>query len=70
MKTMRAAASYYIYPRARGHKVACPKLTGRACYESAFADVSGGTVVKNSPANAGDMGSVPDQGRSHMPRNN
>ena len=42
MKTMRAAASYYIYPRARGRKVACPKLTGRACYNSAFADFSGG----------------------------
>ena len=24
--------------------------------------------VKNPPANAGDMGSVPDLGRSHMPR--
>ena len=30
----------------------------------------GGTVVKNPPANAGDMGSSPATGRSHMPRNN
>jgi len=26
----------------------------------------GGSVVKNPPANAGDTGSVPGQGRSHM----
>ena len=31
---------------------------------------SGGTVVKNPPANAGDMGSNPGPGRSHMPRSN
>ena len=30
----------------------------------------GGTVVKNLPANAGDMGSSPGLGRSHMPRSN
>ena len=28
----------------------------------------GGAVVENLPANAGDMGSSPDLGRSHMPR--
>ena len=27
----------------------------------------GGTVVKNQPANAGDMSSSPGPGRSHMP---
>ena len=27
----------------------------------------GGSVVKNPPANAGDMGSIPGLGRSHMP---
>ena len=27
-------------------------------------------VVKNPPANAGDMGSSPGPGRSHMPRSN
>ena len=26
----------------------------------------GGSVVKNPPASAGDMGSIPDSGRSHM----
>ena len=30
----------------------------------------GGTVVKNLPANAGDMGSSPGLGRFHMPRSN
>ena len=30
---------------------------------------TGGSVVKNLPANAGDMGSIPDPGRSHMPQN-
>ena len=31
---------------------------------------SGGSEVKNPPANAGDKGSIPGPGRSHMPRNN
>ena len=30
-------------------------------------DFPGGTVVKNPPANAGDTGSSPGPGRSHMP---
>ena len=30
----------------------------------------GGAVVKNPPANAGDMGSSPGLGRSHMSRSN
>ena len=35
-----------------------------------FGDVSGGSVVKNPPANAGDTGSSPGLGRSHMPWSN
>ena len=31
-------------------------------------DFPGGAVVKNLPANAGDMGSSPGLGRFHMPR--
>ena len=31
-------------------------------------DFPGGPVVKNPPANAGDTGSIPGLGRSHMPR--
>ena len=30
----------------------------------------GGAAVKNPPANAGDMGSSPGPGRSHMPWSN
>ena len=33
-------------------------------------DFPGGSVVKNPPANAGVMGSIPDPGRSHVPRSN
>ena len=33
-------------------------------------DFPDGAVVKNPPANAGDMGSSPSLGRSHMPRSN
>ena len=35
-----------------------------------FWDFPGGTVVKNPPANAGDRGSSPGPGRSHMLRSN
>ena len=31
-------------------------------------DFPGGAVVKNPPANAGDTGSSPGLGRSHMPQ--
>ena len=33
-------------------------------------DFSGGAVVKNLPINAGDTGSIPGPGRSHMPQSN
>ena len=33
-------------------------------------DFPGGAVVKNPPAKAGDTGSIPGPGRSHMPRSN
>ena len=35
-----------------------------------FGGFPGGSVVKNLPANAGDMGSIPGQRRSHMPQSN
>ena len=35
-----------------------------------FTGLPGGAVVENLPANAGDMGSSPGLGRSHMPRSN
>ena len=33
-------------------------------------NLPGGAVAKNPPANAGDTGSSPGLGRSHMPRSN
>ena len=35
-----------------------------------FGGFPGGSVVKNLPANAGDMGSILGQRRSHMPQSN
>ena len=35
-----------------------------------FGGIPGGSVVKNTPANARDMGSIPSWGRSHVPWNN
>ena len=39
-------------------------------YIKAQRDFPGGAVVKNPHANAGDMGSSPGPGRSHMPWSN
>ena len=33
-------------------------------------DLPVGPAVKNPPANAGDMGLIPDPGKSHMPQSN
>ena len=43
-----------------------------ACWSSRVQqkDFPGGAVVKNPPANGGDTGLSPGQGRSHMPRSN
>ena len=37
------------------------------CPQEGDMDFPGGPVVKNPPANAGDTGSIPAPGRSHMP---
>ena len=42
----------------------------RSLYRNRFSGFPGGAVVENLPANAGDMGSSPGLGRSHMPRSN
>ena len=39
-------------------------------FKSAFGGFPGGTVVKNPPATAGDTGSSPGPGKSHMPWSN
>ena len=38
--------------------------------QEAAPGLPGGSVVKNPPANAGDMGSIPGPGRCHTPRGN
>ena len=45
-------------------------ITQDQCVKSRFPGFHGGAVVKNPPANAGDTGSSPGLGRSHMPRSN
>ena len=42
----------------------------KSCFKSSSRDFPGGAVVKNPPANAGDTGSSPGLGRSHMPWSN
>ena len=42
------------------------KVLYSACKENMLG-FPGGAVVENPPANAGDKGSIPDPGRSHMP---
>ena len=42
------------------------RLMGICVQEIHFEDFPGGPVVKNLPANAGDMGSIPGLGRLHM----
>ena len=38
--------------------------------EGLMEDFPGGSVVKNSPANTGDVGLIPGPGKSHSPRSN
>ena len=44
--------------------------TEQILQNSRDSDFSGGPVVNNPPANAGDTGSIPGPGRSHMPQGN
>ncbi|XP_057399381.1 intraflagellar transport protein 43 homolog isoform X3 [Balaenoptera acutorostrata] len=43
---------------------------GVVCKSTSASDFPGGAVVGNPPANAGDTGSCPGPGGSHMPRSN
>ena len=45
-------------------------LVGSRVSKPQSRDFPGGAVVKNLPANAGDMGLIPGPGRSHMPWSN
>ena len=52
---------------AKGEAAQCPTDFAEMLAPREF---PGGAVVKNPPANAGDMGSIPGPGGSHMPRSN
>ena len=63
--------STYVPNSMLGSKKACPLTTKKTCQEHLEAlGFPGGAVVKNPPASAGDTGSIPGPGRSHMPRSN
>ena len=47
-----------------------PSLRKYAPQMSILGGFPGGTMVESLPANAGDTGSSPGLGRSHMPRSN
>ena len=47
-----------------------PESNKNLCWIPASTGFSGGSVVKNLPANAGDTGSVPGSGRSPEEGNN
>ena len=59
--------AYYPNLRPPSHQ---PTLTANRKQEGPVGDFPGGVVIKNPPANAGDTGSSPGPGRSHMPRSN
>ena len=46
------------------------KTTHKQGNKTSRPDFPGGSVIKNPPANAGDMGLIPDPGRSHTPQSN
>ena len=47
-----------------------PSPSAEIAAKTSFRVFPGGAVVENPPANAGDTGSSPGLGRSHMPRSN
>ena len=47
-----------------------PEKEFRVMIEKMIQGFPGGSLVKNRPANAGDTGSGPGPGRSHMPWSN
>ena len=47
-----------------------PEVIQTQAFKYHLQDFAGGPVVKNSFANAGDLGSIPGPGRFHMPQVN
>ena len=56
--------SFILYLEVKYH------ISSNLFFKIALRGFPGGTVVENLPANAGDTGSSPGPGRSHMPRSN
>ena len=48
----------------------CTPSMKAECREKSSLDFPGGPVIKNLPAKAGDMGSIPGLGRFHIPWGN
>ena len=54
----------------QNHNEISPHNSQNVYYQKDSRGFPGGAVVENLPANAGDTGSSPGLGRSHMPRSN
>ena len=67
-----APKSWPLDQQLTAYLVSCPGsiLHLPLILESGSMGFPSGAVVENPPANAGDMGSSPGPGRSHMPRSN
>ena len=61
---------YSDIPNVEFLKEICMKLKEKERERETFKGFPGGPVAENLPASAGDMGSIPDPGRSHMLWNN
>ena len=71
----RARIPYVSRPKGQGmeQKLYCGKFNNNfkgGPHQKKSWDFPGDAVVKNPPGNAGDTGSSPGLGRSHMPRSN
>ena len=66
-KYYRKVRSLYLLGSQQIHTTGTKPSMGSEIFYSGF---PGGAVVENLPANAGDTGSSPGLGRSHMPRSN
>ena len=62
--------SYGVFPQLLSSSPTALILKAKVFLKNTVLGFPGGTVVKNLPANAGDMGSSPGLGRSHVPWSN
>ena len=73
-QVQKEQSPYRINPRRNTPRHILIKLSKIKCKEkilkAAREGFPGGAVVENLPAKAGDTGSSPGLGRSHMPRSN